>query len=694
MKKIVRILSLVIALVMVCTCFTACFFTYDKELDFKQVVAKIDTYVILNPEVDVDARINAWAEENGKNGDDLTDKEREEIIVELIAEDPSVGVNSKEFKFYKYQLANFINNYYASYLNAGYDVDYLIDSIMQSVLTQQIVINTAYAYKENFSLIRWSQFEEDAVTEYKYQTLDSYLNEMKSIIMEERGENYNDGVISPEKEETNTDTTYPVYNDDTILGYEAYSKDQLITEVAYYLLPKDATAEEEKAFKDGLLDYTHYALIKLINDYSKTYSYYAESTHDDLVSEATELGLTVTDMSDYDIMIAIDDYYYNARKSRNFELSSSRIPGINGSDEKRSLENGAMDRTLTYVKEQTDALTNLTSEEKQKIEDAWEYINNVKVTKGLSYTYTALAESYIMEHLAGKSYREQLLVSLLEEYIESQIGVSTKEVEDRYASLLAYQQDAYTSSVDAYISAMEAGQMVLFHPQSEYFFVKHVLVPFSTDQSGALSNYEKTAAGQQYDNKEEYRDYLATQITGYEHKDGENYGEALSLDEIIADIRKTIAEVSDSEKDKTFTKLMYKYSTDTGGFSQKYGYKEKVKFAEGEKSDYMVEFAKAAKELYEQGQLYALSDVVVTDYGAHILMLTRTTETTAIAGLYDYACASDNRTVYQMIEDELYNAKLNEYFTKWQNEEILENYDKSVDIYSGRFSNIIEEMSK
>ena len=101
-----------------------------------------------------------------------------------------------------------------------------------------------------------------------------------------------------------------------------------------------------------------------------------------------------------------------------------------------------------------------------------------------------------------------------------------------------------------------------------------------------------------------------------------------------------------------------------------------------------------AKELYEQGQLYALSDVVVTDYGAHILMLTRTTETTAIAGLYDYACASDNRTVYQMIEDELYNAKLNEYFTKWQNEEILENYDKSVDIYSGRFSNIIEEMSK
>jgi hypothetical protein len=42
----------------------------------------------------------------------------------------------------------------------------------------------------------------------------------------------------------------------------------------------------------------------------------------------------------------------------------------------------------------------------------------------------------------------------------------------------------------------------------------------------------------------------------------------------------------------------------------------------------------------------------------------------------------------------LYNAKLNEYFTKWQNTEIVDNYDKSVTTYDGRFANIIEEMAK
>ncbi len=696
MKKIVRILSLVIALVMVCTCFTGCFITYDKELDFKQVVAKINSYAVIRPDVDTTEFLNDWKEEHYPNANDdykLSESDTQKALLEFVEENPELGVKTSEFNFYKYQLANFINNYYASYLNAGYDVDYLIESIMQSVLTQQIVINTAYAYKQ-FGLIRWSQFEEDEVTAYKYQTLDSYMEQMKASIKEENGESYVGGGISPEEEDTNTSTTYPVYEDDTITGYEAWSKDQLINECVLNLLPKTASSEEKAAYKEELEELVPYALIKLLNDYFKTASYYVGLSSDELKAEASELGITTTDLSDYEIMVEIDNYYYGIKTSRDYKISATRIPGVFGDDEKRSLENNAMKQTLAYVKAQTDSATNISLEEKQKIKDAWAYIDDIKATKGISYTYTALAESYVMEYLVGKSYREQILVSLLEEYIESQIGVSKQEVEDRYTTILASQRDLFSSSVDAYISAAESGEMILFHPQTNYYFVKHVLIPFSTDQSGELSNYETSAAGQQYDNKNEYRAYLAEQITGFEHKDGENYGDPIPVNDIIAEIRKTVAEVSDTEKDKVFTKLMYKYSTDTGGFSQKYGYKEQVTFAEGEKSAYMVEFAEAAKELYENGKLYDLSDVVITDYGVHILMLTRTTENTATAGLYDYACASDNRTVYQIIEDELYNSKLNEYFTKWQNTEITDNYDKSVKTYSGRYSNIIEEMTK
>lgn len=657
MKKIVKILSLILCFVVACTCLTGCFVTYDKEKDFKQVVAKVDSYTIVNPE----------------NEDET--------------------YQTEEFKFHKYQLANFIASYYESYLNAGYTVDDLIDSIIESVLTQKIVINTAYAYKE-FGLIRWSQYEEEDITAYKYQQVDSYLEQMKTKIMEERGETYVSGGITPEDNSSNTSTKYPVYVDDTIVGYESWSKDQLVNECMYYLVPADSTDVVKEEYREKFNDLVPGALIKLLNDYNKSVSYYEGVSSTELQAEATALGISVTGLTDYEVINAIDDYYFNKKQSRNYVVSANRIPGLFGDDKTRSLENNAMDRVLTSVKEETDAFTNVTAEEKQKIADAWATINEIKTTKGISYTYSALAESYIMEHIVGKSYREEVLVGLLEEYIESQIGVSSKEVEDRYASILASQKEAYSDDINNYISDMEKGNMVLYHPVSGYYFIKHILIPFSTEQLADIEEYEGSAIGQQYNNQEEYRNYLATQIVSYEHKDGEDYGEAKSISEIEAEIRKTIAEASYGEKDKAFTKLMYKYSTDTAGFGQKYGYKEKVSFADGEKSSFVPEFAQACADLYAKGDLYVLSDNIVTTYGVHIIMLTKVVDYETETGLYDYATPSDNRTIYQTLENELYDAKLSDFFTKWQNEEIVTNYANSAKVFDEKFENIIEEMSK
>ena len=657
MKKIVKFLSLILCFVVACTCLTGCFVTYDKEKDFKQVVAKVESYTIVNPE----------------NEDET--------------------YQTEEFKFHKYQLANFIASYYESYLNAGYTADDLIDSIIESVLTQKIVINTAYAYKE-FGLIRWSQYEEEDITAYKYQQVDSYLEQMKAKIMEERGETYVSGGITPEDSSSSTSTKYPVYVDDTIVGYESWSKDQLVNECMYYLVPADSTDVVKAEYREKFNDLVPYALIKLLNDYNKSVSYYEGLSSAQLREEATALGISLTGLTDYEVILAIDSYYFDKKQSRNYVVSANRIPGLFGDDKKRSLENNAMDRVLTAVKEQTDAFTNISAQEKQMIDDAWETINEVKSTKGISYTYSALAESYIMEHIVGKSYREEVLVGLLEEYIESQIGVSSKEVEDRYATILASQKEAYNSDINNYISDMESGNMVLYHPVSGYYFVKHILIPFSSEQLAAIEEYEGSAIGQQYNNQEEYRNYLATQIVSYEHIDGEDYGEAKSISEIEAEIRKTIAEASYGEKDKAFTKLMYKYSTDTGGFGQKYGYKEKVSFADGEKSSFVPEFAQACADLYANGDLYVLSDNIVTTYGVHIIMLTRKTDYEVETSLYDYATPSDNRTVYQTIENELFDSKLSDYFTKWQNEEIVVNYANSAKVYEEKFENIIEEMSK
>ena len=75
-------------------------------------------------------------------------------------------------------------------------------------------------------------------------------------------------------------------------------------------------------------------------------------------------------------------------------------------------------------------------------------------------------------------------------------------------------------------------------------------------------------------------------------------------------------------------------------------------------------------------------------------MLTRTTDEVVETGLYEYASASDNRSVYQIIENELFESKLSQYFTAWQNREIVINYANSVSVYGERFENIIDEMAK
>ncbi len=639
------------------SCFTGCFIEYDRERDFKRAVAKLESYTIVDP--------NA--------------------TVEQIENNTAKTYQTEEFTLYKYQLANLVSSYY-DYINAGY---YTVDSLMQSVLTQQLFINAAYAYKD-FGYIRWTQVEENEVTDYKYSVIDDYLEEQIQAIYDERGELYIPAPAPEEEEEG--ESTYPVYSDESRLGYDAMSRQQLINEC----LDKEliGSADEGSAL-------SRYGLIKLLKDYAKSNAGYNMLTNEELRAELIELDTAYTatqinEMSRNELMRALDDYYYALNASREYEVSRNRIPGINGDDERRSLECEAMNRVLLNLEETTDAAENLTEEERQALDQSWAEIKKVKTEQGITHTYQALGESYVMDYLVGESYTEQILVNLLEEYVQSTVNVTDEEVENRYTTLLSSQRAAYGASVDNFISAAEDGEtLIVFEPKNEYFFVKHVLVPFSDAQKTALSNYETSVDNQKYGDKTEYRAKLASEITGYAHIDGEDYGDALSVNDIYAEIVKTITEATVAEKDLLFTRLIYKYSTDTAGFTYKYGYKEKAELADGESESYMQEFADAARELNATGKVGALSGQVVTDYGVHIMMLTKLANTAErIVGLDEYAAASDTLTVREQIEDELYSSKLSDVYVNWQQESIRSNYNAHVKTYESVYENIIEDMTK
>lgn len=657
MKKFTKFIGLILVLVLGCFTLTGCFVEYDKEKDFMQVAATVKSYEITNP--------------NDSNEKYTTEK----------------------YDFYKWQVANLVNQYY-NYLIGGYELD---EIMKDTVLTQRVIINTAYAYKE-FGLIRWSQYEEDAVTDYKFNYLDDYIEQQIKNIYNDRGEDYVPD--SSEEDEEETSSTYPVYTDDSRTGFYALSIDQLINECIergiFAVVEDDSTTldkNEEIEYRESLKsENSKYALIKLINDDLKSQVSYNNDSDEDIKADLKELaGKTDADLegkSRYELIGMLDDYYFSIKQSRNFTLDKTRIPGVAGTDAQLSLETTAVERTVTYLKDLLKESVNISDADQQKLNDAWNAVDEARKTKGVSGVYETLGKSYVMEYLVGSSYRDQILVNLLQEYIQSTVKVTDEEVEERYATMLSEQRIAYNNDVSAYESAMSANETVVYHPSFNGYYIKHILIPFSSQQSTDLNNYTGTGVYAQYDNKEEYRDKIAKEIVGYEHVDGEESKVGKSIDDIYNEIVKEVTEAGAKNKDRAFSKLIYKYSTDTGSIELRYGYKEVI---EGT-SAYVPEFAAAAKELYENGKIGAISGQVVTDYGVHILMLTGLNDVERVVGLDEYASNSDNRTVREYIEDELYQYKYNKVYSDWIVANVTNTYNANVEIYNKIFENIMEQM--
>lgn len=657
MKKFTKFIGLILTLVLSCSTLTGCFVEYDREKDFMQVAATVNSYEITNPN------------------------------------DSSKKFVTEKYDFHKWQVANLVNQYY-NYLIGGYEID---EIMKDTVLTQRIVINAAYAYKD-FGLIRWSQFEEDAITDYKFDTLDSYIEEQIENIYNDRGEDYIPD--SDEEQEEDPNPTYPVYTDDSRTGFNALSVDQLINEciergIFLEVVDNIATTDvnEEVEYRDGLKsEYTKYSLIKLINDDLKSGVAYNSVSDADIKAELKTLaGKTDAELenkSRYELIGMLDDYYFNAKQSRSFTLDKTRIPGVAGTDAQLSLQTNAVERTVTYLKDLLKDSLNVTDADQQKLNEAWAKVDEARVNSGVSGVYETLGKSYVMEYLVGSSYREQILVNLLQEYIQSTVKVSDEEVEERYATMLSEQRVAYTNDASAYESAMSANETVVYHPVINGYYIKHILIPFSEKQDADLKGYTATGVYAQYDNKEEYRNKLATEIVGYARVDGEEVEQGTSIDDIYNEIVKAVSEASPKNKDKEFSKLIYKYSTDTGSIELRYGYKEVI---EGN-STYVREFADAAKELYENGKIGALSGKVVTDYGVHILMLTSLNEVERVVGLDEYASNSDNRTVREYIEDEIYQYKYNKVYSDWMIANVVNTYNANVEVFNEIFENIMEEM--
>lgn len=407
-----------------------------------------------------------------------------------------------------------------------------------------------------------------------------------------------------------------------------------------------------------------------------------------------------------------DDELGDAEKPNDepvWEPELARYPGYVGDESERSLGKEAMRRFIELIKESVEDDFRITSEERAKFDKEIAAINKLIDEKGVESVYGVIGNyplsddsdfGYLMYRISGESYERSQKISALQSYLTDGITVSDEEVEESYRSLLNEQRAQYTADPSAYDTAISGGNTtILYNQNANYFYVKHILLPFSDDQKAALTAYQNRADVASLEDTEKdklvkaYRAELANSIIAYPHENGEDdLSKPMTVDQIMSHVRSIMLgkEANVASADVAFDDLIYLYNTDPGAFGNNKGYVVKEKLADGESETYMQEFADAARYMrrnLEVGQVYY--EPVITDYGVHIMYLASVV-TPGEVSLNDYTTPGKLEKYYDILKAPILTSRESAVYTKWENNILTYNYKQYSKVFEDTFKNLWE----
>ena len=228
--------------------------------------------------------------------------------------------------------------------------------------------------------------------------------------------------------------------------------------------------------------------------------------------------------------------------------------------------------------------------------------------------------------------KENYIITQLEEYYQTSEGYSTisvRQVLDKYKSLMLQSKFSYEANSENYDTAMlENFEDVYYVVDDNYFFVSNLLVMFDDETVGSDGLTQKG----RYDNLETeynngyitYGEYqrrakeLAYQVVATKRDSEGNLikGSEIGVETLLTNLQNALNLESTNEgKAKVFNDYLYAYGEDTGVVNAEYPY------VIGTETSQMVEsFTDAARKLNKDGVFGALSGIVPSEYGAHIII--------------------------------------------------------------------------
>ncbi len=554
---------------------------------------------------------------------------------------------------YKSDLISACNSYAASYVsNYNLTLEQAVNRLLDELVTRELLLIEAERLLEQGE-IEWTQKEENQKQEYIYSAIDSRLTTLRGDIYSDFDET---APSSDDEEDVSAETTYPTPEAETTEDDYTYYETDERGNIVY----------EDKKDKDGNI-------------------VYEQAVDQDGVPMYAPDGVTP-------VMVPVQ-----VPKYIEWVPSEANYPCMWGSEDQKSLDREAVNRFLSVIKTLAEDDFKATKEDKAKFAEDDKKIEDIINTRGIENVYPMLGGTHYMEYLVGRTAEQSILLTLLQEYIVGNVTVTDQEVVDAYNTQLRNQQEKYRDNQQAYQTDLSGGSTTMLYMRDDsYFYVKHILLPFSEEQTAYLAAYKADPRNAGKDATVMRDTQMVNETVVYPHVNGEDdRTDPKTVNEVFDEIYSAMYRVKNNPKEaeRLFDSYTYKYNTDTGAFGYGSQYAVKKNDDEGH-SGYMEEFYDGAMELYNN---YSVGDVlpeyVVTDYGVHIMYFSQDVTPGYIRQLKDYLTPGAYKTVRETFYDTIKSTKENAAFTAWQNERITyyQDNEKVVTKYTKRYKSIYEE---
>lgn len=384
----------------------------------------------------------------------------------------------------------------------------------------------------------------------------------------------------------------------------------------------DSISDLLKQKRKELCYETYQALISNARDYESAIREDWEIDEPDTMAEETKEG-TVYKKYEKQATVVFDE-----------ETQSYRIKKVESNDtvlfdeEIQINTSGTIEEALADVKTAFYKATKENTADTFASEEYRRYLASLRSTQklmGTNYSDDQLVANEIKriyDNLEENEYLTQYQEQ--KQFNDGYSNITVLQVLNKYKAMMSTSKFIYDNNADTYKSdILEKFENVNYVVDDEYFHVAHILIKFSDEQQKRFDELDKlsnngvggvVSAG--YVAQEKQKLYNSIRGSIRDSETGEITEEdTISVNAILAEIETALKSASTNEqKDNAFRELMYKYNEDDGIMNANYAY------VVGENESKMVEnFTKASRELNTNGTYGAVSGLVQTEYGVHIV---------------------------------------------------------------------------